>query len=180
MYNVIKQIIKYIRKEKEHNKIETFCIGINSTINTEKSRHCLLLDYDIKDLPFIIKDIKQLISHFNLANIDIWETKNGYHAMGWYEDMPYSRLRQIIDYSSCDTMFKYIGRFYDKKTLRCSGKHKSFDIKYVKTILGKRIPTTEELEIGNLKKQEYLALQKMHDMINPEVLKDEKKQQSQL
>lgn len=160
---IIRKLLRYL--SKKDIKQRTYAIGITSKIGED--RHIVILDYDTLNLQFVLYDLKELCDFFNLSEYEIYETKKGFHVFFWYEDIPYSRLKMIINFSRCDESFKYISRFYEWKTVRCSGKYKIKDIHYIGKFKGKRTPKKEERELGELKRKEYLLLK------NQKILKDE-------
>jgi hypothetical protein len=172
---MFKKIVRWLlhiltKKEIEHR---TYALGITSFINKGDvdELHCIFLDYDTKDLSFVLSDIKELVEFWNLGSYDIYSTSAGFHVMFWDTHVPYSRLKMIINYSRCDPMFKYISKFHPAKTLRVHGKFKQKDITHVGKFTGSRNPTPKERELGNLKRTEYITLKNMSNMFTDEVLK---------
>jgi len=167
-----KLIRKLLRLLSKHEiKERQYAIGINSFINILKDRHMLFLDYD-RELNFkeALDDCEELCNFFNLSDYEIFSTGGGgYHIFWWYDNnLPYSRVKMIIDYSRCDNMYKYISRFYDHKTIRATGKYiknKYNDLKYVGKFSGKRTPTAEQRNLGELKRKEYLLLKEQNFFI---------------
>ncbi len=138
-----------------------FAIGLNSYINKSKNLHFLFLDYDTKDLNYVLDDCKELTMFFNLSDFEVYATNNGFHVFFWFDNnIPYSRLKMIIDYSRCDDMFKFISHSYDYKTVRAKGKYNYKDIIFKGKFLGVRKPSRTERQIGLLKKREYNLLRK--------------------
>lgn len=169
-----RRIARWLIKKlyREEHLLREFAIGMNSFINKEHGVHIVMLDYDTDSLEFVLKDLKELIAFFSLSHCEVFRTHKGFHAFFWYDHVPYSRLRMIIDYSRCDEQYKYISRYYDHKTIRASGKYSQLDTSFVVGLRGARTPTQEQLELGLLKRREYFALRQMHEMLNKEGLKD--------
>jgi hypothetical protein len=173
MFDVIKKFVRFVRKDKMHD-LREFAIGLNSNISSDS--HIIFLDYDTKaqNMAFVEVeyDIRELIRHFDLSDAEIFQTHNGYHCFWWYDHVPYSRLKMIINYSRCDPMFKYISKFYNYKTIRAAGKYQELDIMWYKVVKGQRSPSPKEVEIGGLKRKEYFGLRKIHESFVKENLKE--------
>ena len=138
--------------------IQSVAIGMNSTVDDDK--HIILLDFDEVTIHEVRESVAELQEFWNLADADIFKTKNGFHAYFWYDHVPYDRLKMIINYARhVDPMFKYISKYYDRKTIRIAGKYKEKDIFFEETIKGTRFPTKIERDIGNLKKNERKILE---------------------
>jgi len=138
--------------------IQSVAIGMNSTVDDDK--HIILLDFDEVTIDDVRESVAELQEFWNLADADIFKTKNGFHAYFWYDHVPYDRLKMIINYARhVDPMFKYISKYYDRKTIRIAGKYKEKDIFFEETIKGVRFPTKIERDIGNLKKNERKILE---------------------
>ena len=138
--------------------IQSVAIGMNSTVDADK--HIILLDFDEVTIDDVRESVAELQEFWNLADADIFKTKNGFHAYFWYDHVPYDRLKMIINYARhVDPMFKYISKYYDRKTIRIAGKYKEKDIFFEETIKGVRFPTKIERDIGNLKKNERKILE---------------------
>lgn len=161
--STFRKFLKWWRMRNAHKEMQSVAIGMNSTVSFEKDRNILMLDYDTKEEKDVIQSIKELQEFWNLSDCYLYGTENGYHALFYYDIIPYERCRMIIEYArEVDPMYKYISRYYSHKTLRIAGKHKG-DIKFKLLIPGIRVPTKEEREIGNLKKKEHkLLLLKQH------------------
>ena len=170
---LIRKLLRLLTKKEIKDR--QYAIGMNSTISKGKDRHMLFLDYD-KEMNFneVLNDCNELCSFFNLSDFEVYSTGGGgHHTFWWYENnLPYSRIKLIIDYSRCDYMYKYISRYYDHKTIRVSGKYRNKygDLKYIGRFSGKRTPTKEERELGELKKKEYTLL-KSQNIFQDKVLK---------
>lgn len=156
---IIRKLLRILAKKEI--KERQLALGISSYISIDKDVHIVMLDYDILDLKYVLEDIKDLIHHFYLSDYEIYRTSKGFHVFFWYDRVPYSRLKMIIDYSRCDKTYKYISRFYDYKVLRSTGKYKQQDIFFVGRYSGKRLMTRDERELGNLKRKEYIELKKI-------------------
>lgn len=169
LIRIYKQFIRYIKKD--NLLLEQFAIGINSFIDKKNNFHCVMLDYDGCSLNFVTKDVKELQEHFKIGDVDVFSTSQGFHCFGWYDSIPYERLRMIVDYSNCDPMFKYISRYYDHKTIRASGKYQDLDTKFIKRIISKHFKPVDTM-IGELKRNEYLELRDTHKILNKKGLKE--------
>ena len=151
--------LKWLSKNKHDIDLKTLAVGMNSTISIDQNLHILMLDYDVQDLHAVKESIHECQKFWNLADCYIYKTKNGFHALFYYDIMPYERCKMIIDYAKyVDPMFKYISRFYAHRTLRTVGKHKTADIQFLLLLPGKREPTKKEWEWGELKRKEHSLL----------------------
>lgn len=149
--------LKWSKFKKQELELQSTAIGINSTVGPDL--HVVMLDYDEKDVDKVIESIIELQEFWNLSDASIYQTRNGHHAIFWYDQVPYERLKMIIDFARyVDPMFKYISRFYTHKTLRAKGKYETRDIFFIDVIEGRRTATENEKEIGELKKKEHEAL----------------------
>lgn len=168
LFKIIRDYFRYSHNAELHG----FAIGINSFVNREKDLHILMLDYDTKKFSDVLSSVHELIDFWNLSDAYIYATKRGFHVFFYFDLMPYSRARMIINYAKhVDPMYKHISRFYDHKTIRTAGKYKERDISFVKVVDGKRTPTLEELELGEAKLKEHQALLGLHDMLKKDSLK---------
>ena len=167
----IRMFFKFLNYTSEQD-MRDFAVGFNSFINKEQDLHIIMLDYDIKDLNFVKADASEITEHFKLSDFEIYKTQNGYHCFWFYDFYPYSKLRLLIEFSRCDNQFKYISRFYDHKTIRVAGKYKNLDIKFIGKFAGIRKATPYQMEIGNLKREEYVRLKSLHKSLNKNNLKD--------
>jgi len=152
-------------QDLKHKEIElrSVAIGMNSTIDFEKDVHIIMLDYDIKDISKVKESIKELQRFFNLSDAFIYSTRNGFHVFFWFDHIPYSRLRMIIDFAKyVDIKFRYISRFYDHKSIRVAGKYKERDIKFVEVILSSRKPEEKEIELGLMKLKEHAIMMSIY------------------
>lgn len=158
---------------KKENVLREFAVGMSSEVDIDKDLHILFLDYDQKTLEEVQESVSEAQKFWNLADCFVYKTMNGYHAYFFYDIMPYTRVRMIINYCKyVDDMFKYIARFYDYKTIRQAGKYKVRDIQFVKVLQGQRTPNLKESELGDLKRKEREYLSNMHSMLKKEALKD--------
>jgi hypothetical protein len=121
--------------------------------------HIVMLDYDVNDRQIVVESVEELQEFWKLSDAYVFKTKNGYHVFFWFDQCPYERVRMIIDYArSVDPMYKYVSRFYAHKTIRVKGKYEIRDIAFEGVIPGKRDPTDDEWEIGELKRIEHARL----------------------
>lgn len=159
--------------KKKDMILREFAIGINSDVNIQKDLHILILDFDEVDLSEVEESVGELQEFWNLSDAFIYKTHNGFHAYFYYDIMPYSRVKLILNYAKyVDPMYKFISRFYDYKTIRVAGKYKVKDIFFEKIIKGKRTPTLKETELGDLKRKERELISGMDNIINKDFLKD--------
>jgi hypothetical protein len=155
----LKGFRQWLKLKNQEMEIRSLAIGINSTVDLTQDKHIVMLDYDIHDIKKVIESVYELQGFWDLSDAFIFRTKNGHHAFFWYDQVPYGRLKQIIEYARyVDPMFKYISRFYDHKTIRVAGKYAHKDICFVKRIAGARQPTQSEMDIGTMKRQEHASL----------------------
>jgi hypothetical protein len=169
----IKLLFEYFKKKDM--TLREFAIGMNSEVSIKKDLHILFFDYDEVTQEEAEESICECQDFWNLSDCFLYKTSNGFHAYFYYDIMPYTRVRMIIDFAKyVDPMFKFIGRFYDYKTIRQAGKYKVQDISFLKVLQGRRMPTFKEAELGDLKRQEREYLSQMHGILKPEALKDKK------
>lgn len=155
MVNFWKEFKKWAKFEKQDMEIRSLAIGINSTVDLTQDLHIIMLDYDVKDRLKVIESVMELQDFWNLSDAWIYSTKNGFHAYFFHDLIPYGRLKQIIEYAKyVDPQYKYISRMYDHKTIRVAGKYKEKDIQFVEILKGKRVPTAQERELGDMKMKE--------------------------
>jgi hypothetical protein len=167
-FKMVRDYFKYSHDAELHG----FAIGFNSFVNREKDLHILMLDYDTDDFKKVRESVCELIDFWNLSDAYIFSTKKGFHVFFYFDIMPYARSRMIINYAKyVDPLYKHISRFYNHKTLRAAGKYKDHDIRFKKVIKGKRNPSLEELELGELKAKEHLQLLGLHIILKKERLK---------
>jgi hypothetical protein len=150
------KLLRLDRHQKQEMLLQSAAIGINSTVGVDA--HIVMLDYDEKNIEKIIHSVIELQEFWNLSDAFIYQTRNGHHVMFWYDIVPYGRLKMIIEFAKyVDPMYKLISKFYNHKTLRVAGKYSERDIFFLDKIEGDREPSTEEMEIGNLKMREHKA-----------------------
>ena len=146
---------QWAKFEKQEMEIRSLAIGINSTVDLTKDLHIIMLDYDVKDKELVIESVMELQDFWHLSDAWIYQTKNGFHVYFFHDIVPYGRLKLIIEYARyVDPMYKYISRYYDHKTVRAAGKYKEKDIIFLEILKGKRVCTTQERELGDMKMKE--------------------------
>lgn len=152
----IKGFKQWLKMSKQEMQLRSMAIGMNSTVDITRDLHIIMLDYDIDDIDKVEESVKELQEFWHLGDAEIFRTRNGHHVYFWWSFAPYSRVRLIIDYAKyVDPLYKYISRYYDHKTLRVVGKYKERDICFVETIKGKKRPTFEEKDLGDMKREEH-------------------------
>lgn len=155
--------LKWLRHKNDEIELQNLAVGFNSSVNIEENMHILMLDYDIKDLSKVKESIRECQEFWDLADAYIYKTKNGFHVLFYYDQMPFERCKMIIDYAKyVDPMFKYISKFYSHKTLRTAGKHAQADIRLLMLVPGLREPRRLEWDLGELKRREHLSLLPKH------------------
>jgi hypothetical protein len=160
---------KWLKLREQEKEFHALAIGITSSVDYAEDKHIILLDYDVKDFKKVVESVVETQNFWNLSVAFVYRTKNGYHVIFYFDQVPYTRLKMIIDYAKyVDNMFRYISKFYSHKTLRVVGKYKRKDIKFFKYIPGCRFPNKLELEQGLLKYREHCM------MSGNEVVLDEK------
>jgi hypothetical protein len=139
---------------------ESLAIGVNSTVDEGLGLHIAMLDFDGVSKEKVVASVREVQNFWNLSDAYIYRTRHGFHVLFYEDQVPYERLRMIIDYAAgVDPVFKYIGRYHDHKTLRVAGKHgKVQDIVFECIVPGKRVPSEIEAVRGLLKRQEHQAL----------------------
>jgi hypothetical protein len=151
-----KKTKQYMHMQKTEMELQSLAIGMNSTVDITRDLHIIMLDTDIEDLDKVEESVWELQWFWNLSQATIFKTKHGHHVFFFYDLVPYGRLKQIIEFAKyVDPMYKAISRFYDHKTIRVAGKYQEQDIAFVKDIIGVRVPTEEEIELGDLKRKEH-------------------------
>jgi hypothetical protein len=149
--------IKWNKRSELERNLRALAIGVNSHVDIDN--HIVMLDYDVQEIDKVIDSIIELQEFWNLSDAWIHQTTNGHHVFFWYDQVPYGRLKQIIDFARhVDPMYKYISKYHNHKTLRISGKYRKRDIYFIDTIKGRRKPTIDEVEIGELKRAERGSL----------------------
>ena len=157
--NLLGGFKQWLRLRKMEQEMTSFAIGMNSSVDIPNDKHVVVLDFDISNLELVEQSVVEAQQFWALSDMYVFTTTHGFHVIGWYDQIPYSRLRMIIDYTAnVDTMFRYISRFYNKKTLRVAGKYKEPDIHFLKVIPGVRTPSVEEYTLGELKRREHRSL----------------------
>lgn len=87
------------------------------------------LDYDGETKEFVRADVKRLQGLFNLGNAVLVETrKNHYHAIFFWDILPWGQIIRIIDFSDCDPEFKEFKRENKFCRLRINGNLKIVEI----------------------------------------------------
>jgi hypothetical protein len=146
-------------------EFSNFAVGVNSTVNLQEDLHLVMLDFDIDDLDKVRDSVRELQEFWKLTDAYVYKTMHGYHVIFWHSHVPYTRLRQIIDFAKfVDPMYKYISQQHNHKTLRSRGKYENQDIVFERIIPGVRNPSKRELELGELKMKEHADLMKIEDM----------------
>lgn len=154
-----RSFVKWLKFRKRSIDLESFAMGMNSTVDVVEDKHIIMIDFDSVSLEKVEESVIECQHFWYLSDFHIFETKHGFHAIAFDEAVPYSRLRLIIEYARyVDPLFVYISRFYSHKTIRVAGKYKERDIKFVKIIKGVREPSKSEKEIGDLKLNEHKLL----------------------
>jgi hypothetical protein len=152
-------IVRLWRRRDDDMKLRSFAIGVNSSVDITQDFHCVFLDFDVTDQAKVVLSVEECQRFWDLSDFHVWKTKNGFHAIGWYDHLPYERVKMIIDYARfVDPMFKMISKYHMHKTLRVAGKHVDRDIRFVGIVSGVRTPSSVEWELGELKRKEHLAL----------------------
>jgi len=150
---------KWLRFRQLERDLRNIAVGINSTVDFAEDRHIVMLDYDTDDFKKVKRSVEELQRFWKLSDFFIFRTKHGYHALGFYDHIPYGRLRMIIEFArDVDLLYKYISRYHNHRTLRVIGKHKLRDIEFVTLLQGVRTPTKQEFEIGELKRKEHMVM----------------------
>jgi len=169
LFKRIRLLFEYFQKKDA--KLRDFAIGMSSEVSIDKDLHILFMDYDEVTIEEVEESVKECQEFWNLSDCFIYRTRNGFHAYFFYDIMPYTRVRMIINYAKyVDNMFRFISRFYDYKTVRLAGKYKKQDIKFEKIIKGKRSPTLIEAELGDLKRKEREHISKMGNILRKDKL----------
>ena len=159
---IVKKFKLWLALRNTENQLRSFAVGMNSTVDIPQDLHIIMLDYDIADLEKVRESVEELQGFWMLADAQVFRTKHGYHVFFFNDIVPYERLKLIIDYAKyVDPQFKYISKYYDKKTIRVAGKYEHKDISFVETIKGIRTPSTWEREIGEMKRGEHKSLLRM-------------------
>lgn len=150
---------QWLHMGKTELELQSLAVGVNSTVDITEDKHVILLDFDVKDLLKVEDSIRELQAFWWLSDAFLFRTRHGFHCLFFYDHVPYGRLKMIIDYARyVDDLFKYISRYYSHRTLRVAGKYKDRDIAFVKVVKGPRRARPEEIELGELKRQEHKVL----------------------
>ena len=159
----IARVWKLARWRKREKLWRQLAIGFNSSVQVENDIHLVMLDFDIQDVEKVKESIRECQKFWNLADCYVYRTKNGFHAIFYEDQVPYGRVRMIIEFAKyVDQKYKYVSRFYDHKTLRVAGKHgKEQDIVGLMVLPGEREPSPVERERGRLKREEHAMLLRM-------------------
>ena len=159
MVGLLKNFKQWLRLRQIEQEMTSFAVGMNSSVDIPNDKHIVMLDFDITNLEVVEQSVVEAQQFWALSDAYVFSTTHGFHCIAFYDQVPYSRLRMIIDYTAnVDVMFRYISRFYNKKTLRVAGKYKERDIHFLKIIPGVRIPTVEEYTLGELKRREHRSM----------------------
>jgi hypothetical protein len=157
--NLLGGFKQWLRLRKMEQEMTSFAVGMNSSVDIPNDKHLLMFDYDILDLNRVERSVRECQEFWALGPAFLYKTTHGFHAIFFMDQMPYSRVRLIIEYADgIDNLYRYISRFYNKKTLRVAGKYKERDIFFLKVMPGCRLPTRMEREIGMLKYREHCAM----------------------
>ncbi len=91
---------------KIRSHIVPYTSGLCSDINNGK--HILMLDYDDRLTPMNLKkELRSLIKKFRLGNLEIYESShNHFVVIGFYEQLSYMKLIEVIYNTNCDPQFK--------------------------------------------------------------------------
>jgi len=155
----VKGFKQFLRMRKQEQELTAFAIGINSSVDITQDKHVIFFDFDVCDQKKVEKAIIEAQQFWALTDCYLFSTTHGFHGIIFHSIVPYSRLRMIIEYTDLvDNMFKYVSKFYNYKTIRVAGKYKEKDIHFVKIIKGVRKPTSEEWELGELKRMEHQSM----------------------
>lgn len=147
---------EWLKKDKSE---VPFAIGMNSSVDIEADEHIIVLDFDTSDYTDVKTSVRECQEFWKLADAHIYATRNGYHAIFFEDQVPFSRVKMIVEYARhVDPMFKYASRFHDHKTLRTAGKHRVSDVEFQCVLPGCRVPSPLEIERGALKRKEHAAL----------------------
>ena len=154
---------QWLKLRNQEMEVRNVAVGMNSSLDWAGDLHIVMLDYDIPDVSMVKDSVRELQEFWKLADAEIFKTTNGFHVFFWYDHVPYERLQMIINYAKyVDPMFKYIGRYYDHKTIRVAGKYRHRDIVYedeIKSLFAQPVTSTTRVrELGDLKRKEHKLL----------------------
>jgi len=158
---------------RKDQRLQEFAIGMSSEVDFKQDLHILILDYDEVSLEKVEESVRELQSFWNLSDAFIYKTRRGYHCYFYYDIMPYSRVVMILNYAKfVDDQFRYISKFYNRKTIRVCGKYKERDIFFEKKLSGLRKPSVLDAELGDMKRKEREILSGHRTMFKKELLKE--------
>jgi hypothetical protein len=137
LWSHVFKIRKYnvLLKVQAMKKLEIRTKGVSSRIpNT--SLHVLFLDYDNIEDGGLIEELRFLQEEFQIGNFYVLETRNkGRHAVCIDALRPRDQ-KEIVDFSSCDLMFKKAPRINEYRcwVLRFAKKGNRDEPKYLYTV----------------------------------------------
>jgi hypothetical protein len=146
--------------------------GIASLVTADNG-HVVLLDYDIQDFHKVYWDVIGLIKKYKLSDCHVYKTKNGFHAVFYYNVMRWKKLLKIIMRSKVDWKFKSLASENRKVVLRFAGKYKINDI-YQYTIIPSPYQVSEDEKLfgDSIKKlRDDLVAAHLEDVLPDEVKK---------
>jgi len=156
---LLKGFRQWLQMRQQEMQLQSFAVGMNSSVDVTCDKHIVFMDFDVQDVGRVERSVRECQEFWCLGPAFIYGTTHGYHAIFFFDVVPYSRVRLIIEYArDVDDLFRYISRYYSHKTLRVAGKYKERDIRFVKVVPGCRYPSEEECELGMLKYQEHCLL----------------------
>lgn len=110
------------KQEIKNNQLR-YLHGWTSKVSDEKQ--VIFLDYDTKDIDFILDDLRKLQRYYGLSDFYILKTNKGFHAV-CLDKLLNRHLDELVYYSQCDRLFYRIGKERKNYTLRLSEKNKNF------------------------------------------------------
>jgi hypothetical protein len=159
MVGLLKGFRQWLRMRSQEMELRSFAVGMNSTVDATCDKHIICMDFDVDDISVVERSVRECQEFWCLGPAFLYATTHGFHAILFFDIVPYSRARLIIEYArDVDDLFRYISRYYSHKTIRVAGKYKGRDIRFVKMVPGCRYPSVEEREIGMLKYREHCLL----------------------
>lgn len=142
----------------------SIALGISSRV-TADGLHIPMIDYDEKNYVKVYFDCIKLIKVFKLSDCFVYKTKNGYHAIFYYDLMSWDKAYKIILRSNCDWMFKSLTGKFKKAVLRVGGKYTEPDIQPYSIISSPYRPAEIYQEFGqsliNVRKEYIEGLSKV-------------------
>jgi uncharacterized protein with WD repeat len=96
-------------------------VGINYKVGSET---LLFIDYDAISEKDAIDDATEIMNVGKLSAFELFKTRNGYHAIFWWDAMSDAKRLELLYASKADENFK--ARKGD--TIRIAGKYKKNDI----------------------------------------------------